>query len=267
MAARVQNTKVLSVRMSIDALEAIEKAAVVAKTTRSAYAARVLFDAASGVARTSQKPAPEMAAPTPAPVIGKGVVLSDPKALEELRRIGVNINQLAHATNAGQPTDARDLARAVAAMFLLLKEPDAFMARVAKLRLDGAASKAAVPAATAPPPLPASAEPAKAPQCTPPPPTPQARRERLGDDVLPRLPLRAPPSTTHASAPSGPPLRRAPSPPPVTKPTVKEQPRDPAHSQTRNQLQDRAPIHPPRPKPATDDKPGRLGIFGQLWKR
>ena len=35
----------------------------------------------------------------------------DPTTLQELRRIGVNINQIAHASNAGLPVDAQLAAR------------------------------------------------------------------------------------------------------------------------------------------------------------
>jgi hypothetical protein len=57
-------------------------------------------------------------------------VLSDPKALDELRRIGVNINQIAHALNAGRPTRDGALASAARQLFALLKDPDAFMRTV-----------------------------------------------------------------------------------------------------------------------------------------
>jgi hypothetical protein len=128
-------SKVLSVRLSIEALEAIDKAAVDAKTTRSAYAARVLKEAATGKAPAEPKPGAQRQAELPPapPVIAKGIVLSDPKALDELRRIGVNINQIAHALNAGRPTRDGTLASAARDLFKLLKDPDAFMDAVGKI--------------------------------------------------------------------------------------------------------------------------------------
>jgi hypothetical protein len=126
-------TTTLSVRLPIEHKEAIEKAAVDAKTTASAYAARVLLETATGKAAAQVKPSkPDAVAAIP-PTVAKGIALSDPKALEELRRIGININQIAHAVNAGRYRHASNLAHAVAKLFELLKEPEAFMARIAQM--------------------------------------------------------------------------------------------------------------------------------------
>ncbi|NBU58941.1 MAG: plasmid mobilization relaxosome protein MobC [Betaproteobacteria bacterium] len=133
MAASTQKTKVLSLRLSIEGMEAVEKAAVDAKTSKSAYAARVLVEAATGKALAPVKPSkPEAIAAVPPP-IAKGISLSDPQALEQLRRIGININQIAHAVNGGRYRHASNLAQAVGKLFELLKEPEAFMAHIAQM--------------------------------------------------------------------------------------------------------------------------------------
>jgi len=130
-----QTTTILSVRLPIEHKEAIGKAAVEAKTTTSAYAARVLVEAASGKAPAPSKAPEPDAVEAPKPIVTKGIVLSDPKALDELRRIGVNINQIAHALNAGRQTRDGTLASAARQLFVLLKDPDAFMRTVQQIPL------------------------------------------------------------------------------------------------------------------------------------
>ena len=153
-------TTTLSVRLPIEHKEAIEKAAVDAKTTASAYAARVLLEAATGKAQAQTKPSKaDKVEAVVAPTVAKGIVVSDPKALEELRRIGININQIAHALNAGRPTKDRDIVNAVKNLFTLLKDPEAFMRTAAKIPADvlqpypsksAASAPAAAPLATSP---------------------------------------------------------------------------------------------------------------------
>lgn len=313
-------TKVLSVRLSIEALEAIDKAAVDAKTTRSAYAARVLLEAASGKAQAQPKPEAQTQAELPPapPVIAKGIVLSDPKALDELRRIGVNINQIAHALNAGRPTRDGTLASAARELFALLKEPDAFMDAVGKIhdatrhalqilpeRLPALPDTAPMrpvppPPRVAPPltrpPLPSPVPQPMPPQTTPEPPMP---RHEVPPPALRPVPadvleqavkeLAASKGPVGSPAPGAPapaedvplkPRRHRPAPirrraptlaAPAAHSVTKEVRPDSPHPQTRHQLQDRAPLHPPRhqarPGPAEDRKPGRLGFLRKLWGR
>ncbi|MBL8845591.1 MAG: plasmid mobilization relaxosome protein MobC [Hyphomicrobium zavarzinii] len=334
-------------RLPIEHKEAIEKAAVDAKTTASAYAARVLLEAATGKAQAQTKPSKaDKVEAVVAPTVAKGIVVSDPKALEELRRIGININQIAHALNAGRPTKDRDIVNAVKNLFTLLKDPEAFMRTAAKIPADvlqpypsksAASAPAAAPLATSPaaPKVPAAMprqpwpEPAR-PEPTPKPVTTSAPEPRqipphvfaeIAKSVAAKTepitaPTRASPSAPQPTAAAVPPrptppsampedlnqydpagyrhwtepkttvpaqVTTAPAPTPSsrTRPrllsdrfrklnaasqTVTKDPRrDPPHPQARHQLQDRASVHPPRPGPAKDRKPGRLGFLSKLW--
>jgi hypothetical protein len=317
MAARKQKmpkTTTLSVRLPFEQKEAIDKAAVEAKTTTSAYAARVLSEAATGKApapATAVKPDNvEVARPT----IAKGIALSDPKALDELRRIGININQIAHAVNAGRPTDLTRLAQAVAKLFALLKEPDTFMARLEQMPTitlpptPKAASEATssepiapkVPAMPRQPwPEPARVEPTAKLTVTPAPerrPIPTnvygeiatARSQQTQPIVVPATSRpnapapeapavatpprrqRLPPTTSNRRAAEAAAANQQSKPPrhtPAAQSVTKDLRRDPPHPQARHQLQDRAPLHSPRPGPAKDNKPGRLGFLSKLWGR
>lgn len=153
---KIPTTTTLSVRLPIEHKEAIEKAAVEAKTTTSAYAARVLVEAATGKAPAPAKtPEPEIVE-APKPSVAKGIVLSDPKALDELRRIGVNINQIAHALNAGRPTRDGTLASETRELFALLSDPDAFMRAVQQIPLPPVGHPESKPS---PPPAPVTPSP------------------------------------------------------------------------------------------------------------
>jgi hypothetical protein len=291
-------TKVLSVRLTIEALEAIERAAVDAKTTKSAYAARVLLEAASGKAPAPAKaPKPEtVEAP---PTMAKGIVLSDPKALEELRRIGVNINQIAHALNAGRPADHARLLQSIAQVFALLKKPDAFMRCVAELpAIPPSTVVTAVPQSVMAPAAPKATMPAKHPETSPPPlpgvmttqasPTFSPPNVSTGYSVMTRMPDAKPqpiggPAVSPGASPDpnrkpkkklprlyaerhwSPPPKKAP--PSSAKPMPQEARRDSPHPQAWHQLQDRAPVRPARPEPAEDRAAGRLGFFRKLWGR
>lgn len=342
-------TTTLSVRLPIEHKEAIEKAAVDAKTTASAYAARVLLEAATGKAQAQAKPSKaDKLEAVVAPTVAKGIVVSDPKALEELRRIGININQIAHILNAGRPTKDRDIVNAVKNLFTLLKDPEAFMRTAAKIPADvlqpypsksAAPAPAAAPLATSPAapkvpaamppqpwPKPAKPEPSAKPVVTPAP-APRHISHHLYAEIAksvatktepitaptrvspsapqpgaapvpprPALPSALPKDLKHHppaayspwSAPkTGAPAQSTAAPEPTrsrvipprriggkarelkaaSQPVKKDPRRDPPHPQARHQLQDRAPVHPPRPGPAEERKPGRLGFLSKLWGR
>jgi len=78
------------------------------------------------------RPAPPGVGPTARPA--RAISLSDPAALYELRRIGNNLNQLAHATNAGLPPSAKMAADTFARLFDLLADENAFYRRLAGLK-------------------------------------------------------------------------------------------------------------------------------------
>jgi hypothetical protein len=306
MAAGTQKTKVLSLRFSVEGMEAVEKAAVDAKTSKSAYAARVLVEAATSKAHGPVKPSKPEAVAAALPTIAKGITLSDPQALEQLRRIGININQIAHAVNAGRHWQARNLAQAVGKLFELLKEPEAFMARLAQIPPVSTPPDAVKPKApTTMPrlqlPDPVRTAPTAEASVTP---TPERRpipahlygeiAAALTQKTQPIvLPEKTQPSVPAPASPvAATPRRRRhlpstnsyqraaaaskqvpapqPAPPipaPAAQPEMKALRRDPPHSQARHQLQDRAPVRPQRPGPAEDGKPSRLGFLSKLWGR
>lgn len=78
------------------------------------------------------RPRPSGVGPTARP--SRAISLSDPAALYELRRIGNNLNQLAHAANSGLPPSAKQAAKTFAELFELLADEDAFYRRLAGIR-------------------------------------------------------------------------------------------------------------------------------------
>lgn len=120
---KAPKSTVIALRVSIEQREAIEKIAVTEGTTVSAYIATLVAEAVPGkpnpVAVNNQSEAPPL------------LRLADPAPLAELRRIGVNINQIAHRLNIGAPPELTATAHAYRELFDLLTDPDAFMKRLA----------------------------------------------------------------------------------------------------------------------------------------
>ena len=166
MASKKPKTTVISFRVPIEEREAFEKSAVDAGTTLTGYIHATLVEARS--AKTTAVPAP---APAPAqpPVRVPGIALSDPAALSELKRIGININQIAHAANAGLPPAHKEVVQPFAELFGLLSEPDRFARHIAAMT----------------PPLDAPSSPASKPPLLPP---PSATGEKATQIVLAALP-------------------------------------------------------------------------------
>lgn len=305
MAKKTPKSKVISVRLPIEEQEAVEKAAIEAGTTVSAYVAQFL--------KTGGQPkrAPKPAAPPPekqAPVIAMPL-LADAVVLEELRRIGTNVNQIARTTNAGMPPDVAHLVRCMDSLFQALSDPAEFKRRLALVKtplptpptVKAAPPQAAKPAATAPPP---SVTPPR--QVVPPHLVEQIQKAMQERPAVPK-PISAPPQPTYdptaydlppvrSSAPVAPTPTKAPTPapppretkpPPFPAPPVRpKQPATPSrpepqpaypfrsrrgqrhdhqNPQTRDELQNRPRLHRSRLK-QRDDGEGRLGILGKLWK-
>lgn len=305
MAKKKPKTEVISVRLPIEEREAVEKAAIEAGTTVSAYVAQFL--------KTGGQPksAPTPAAPLPekqAPVIAMPL-LADAVVLDELRRIGTNINQIARATNAGMPPDLAHLVRCMDTLLQALSDPAEFKRRLALVKtrfptppkVESAPPQAAKPAATAPPP---SVTPPR--QVVPPQLVEQIQKAMQERPAVPKQPVMQPepsldlgafdlpplrssapiaPSPTKAPTPAPPP--RETKPPPIPAPPVRlKQPATPSrpepqpvypfrsrrgqrhdhqNPQTRDELQNRPRLHRSRLK-QRDDGEGRLGFLGKLWK-
>lgn len=126
MAKKTPKTKVLSVRLPIEEHETVEKAAALAGASVSAYVAQLLKSPGK-----SKAPAPETA--KPAPVIAMPV-LADDAVMGELRRIGININQIARATNAGLPPDLALFARSMGLLLDALADPTEFKRRLGMVK-------------------------------------------------------------------------------------------------------------------------------------
>lgn len=133
MTAKRPKTKVISCRVPIELHEAIEKAAVTAGTSASAYVATTVERSIAGKEPSARPPsrAPDTK-DKPAPRAA-GISLSDPAAFAELKRIGINVNQIAHAINAGLPQNAQQIVAAFKDLFEVLEQPDAFKTRLAGL--------------------------------------------------------------------------------------------------------------------------------------
>lgn len=156
MAKKTPKSKVISVRLPIEEQEAVEKAAVEAGTTVSAYVAQLLKTGGQS------KPAPKPVAPLPekqAPVIAMPL-LADAVVLDELRRIGTNINQIARSANAGLPPDLAFFVRCMGQLLDALSDPAEFKRRLGLVKarfptppkVETSPPPAAKPIPTAPPP-------------------------------------------------------------------------------------------------------------------
>lgn len=243
-------------RVSIEQREAIEKAAVTAGASLGGFVAATMAEAMS---RKRATPTASVASPTPVPAThAAGISVSDPSALAELKRIGININQLAHAANAGYPPNVVSMLESLKGLLALLSEPDAFKRHIEHLAIPPAARmKADEPRAPlAPPHAPPAAQSQRRPL---PPRLASAIAEAAAARPAPKLPTQAVSPKPEAVAPRLPPR-------PQPQPAVKEDRRAPQHPQARNQLQNRSELRPARPAEGNDGK-GRLGFFRKLWDR
>jgi len=310
MAKKTPKSKVISVRLPIEEQEAVENAAVEAGTTVSAYVAQLL--------KTGGQPKP--VAPLPekqAPVIAMPL-LADAVVLDELRRIGTNINQIARSANAGLPPDLAFFVRCMGQLLDALSDPAEFKRRLGLIKtrfpttpkVEAAPPPATKPAPTAPPP---SVTPPR--QVVPPHLVDQIQKALEERPAAPKQTVTQPEPSynppaydlppARSSAPVAPSPTRAPAPPPrETKPPPMPEPPDrpkrvdaptrpvplwpsapsrptprpvsppPAkpglkhdhpNPQARHELQNRRRLHPPRLE-QRDERAGRLGFLGKLWK-
>lgn len=149
-------TTVLAVRVAEDQRRAIEDAAVAAGLTVSAFISATMAEANSGrrpatgrVASSSTGHEPRAQVifvprpasvferrwlPAPPPEVRPSVVVSDPAVLHELKRIGNNINQIAHATNSNLPPSLQLVTQAYQQLFETLADADGFQRRIAALK-------------------------------------------------------------------------------------------------------------------------------------
>lgn len=137
---RAPKTVVVAVRVNIELREAMQRAAVDAGTSLSAYIAATMAEATG-----KTRPARKVDAPAALVPAHTGIVtLSAPAALEELRRIGININQLTKTANTGVPLDMTHLAASLGRLLEALTEPEEFNRRLGLLK--SGLAKPAVPA-------------------------------------------------------------------------------------------------------------------------
>ncbi len=257
---KTPKTMVIAVRVPIEQREAIETAAVTAGASVSGFVAATMAEAMS-----RKKATPVTAAAPPAQVqkTQAGISLSDPAAIAELRRIGININQLAHAANAGYPPNVVALLDNLKRLFAMLSEPDTLKRHVERLATPPVARPQADEPRTKLDPLPrtpqvAPALPAASPQRRPlPPGLASTIAEAAAARPAPKLPTRV-----VSPKPDTPSPRLPPRPPP--QPAMKDDRRAPQHPQARNQLQSRPELRPARPAEG-DSGTGRLGFFRKLW--
>lgn len=140
-------TSVVSVRLQPEQRQKLEETAIAAGMSLSAFTAKTLSAAIDGREQPAVADSAEAngaATPTqehPPPTATRGaetatmaVSLSDPMALAELRRIGVNINQIAHTVNIGLSPDLRASALAFAQLFALLSNSEAFQQYLAAMK-------------------------------------------------------------------------------------------------------------------------------------
>jgi len=246
MAQRRPKTYVISIRVPLELKEAVESNAVMARTTVSGFVVGVLTKTLSG--RKAELPtAPAIAAPPP--TMAQALSLSDPACLEELRRIGVNINQLTRTANSGFTPDLAHLAASLGRLLEALSDPAEFKRRLELM-------KAGTQRPTVPPPV---AAPVSPPRPTPP---------KAAPSPAERPPRPLPPRPAPAPQPirTGPPepKKSPPSPPPRL--IQKEVRRDPPNPQTRDKLQSGLDVRSPR-RTGEHEGSGRLGLFSKLWKR
>lgn len=140
-------SSVLSVRVTPEQRAAVEGAAITEGVTVSAYIAKALARATGGKpsagatvnTHVNQHVYSQSAQQTAAVNRVEAervarVVLSDPTVLDELRRIGVNINQIAHTINSGLPPDVQRLAEQFRHLLDALTDAPEFRRRLEALK-------------------------------------------------------------------------------------------------------------------------------------
>lgn len=278
--AKQPKTVVVSVRMPIERREAIERAAVTAGTSVSAFVLSSVERAMDGGDVVINTPKPTRDEPGKELPVASGVSLSDPAALAELRRIGININQIAHSINSGLPQSAQRVVGAFREAFDALADPQAFKNKLADLKpllaqAVAAETKSPVVALPMPGITPVAARPLplpptmtgwtlKPPQIEPPPPA-AAQPQPIPEPRVVQPPVASPPTdaarrrallaTNNIKRPVKPP-----------QPSNQDNTRDPPHPQTRHQLQGSAELRPAR-SGQPDGAASRLGLLRKLWDR
>lgn len=123
-ADKAAKTVVLSIRLPKAQKDAMEKAAIAAGTSLSGFVTESVATTINGNGGIKTARAAEIGPVIPTPVMEPGrVVTSDPAALEELRRIGININQIARAANGKLPPSLADLVANLAQLLDVTKGP------------------------------------------------------------------------------------------------------------------------------------------------
>lgn len=125
---KAPKTTTVSIRVTPEQRQVMEAAAVAIGASLSAYIASVAEKAAKR--GDSVAAAPEVLVATEQPV---QLIAFPPEALAELKRIGVNINQLAHAANAQMPVDLRLAVASFCELFAVLSDLEAFKDKLAAL--------------------------------------------------------------------------------------------------------------------------------------
>lgn len=126
---KAPKTTTVSIRVTPEQRQVMEEAAIAGGASLSAYIASVAEKAARGGATTvAALPEPTAAANEPAQLIA-----FPPDALAELKKVGANINQLAHAANAQMPVDLRLAVESFCELFAVLSDLDAFKDKLAAL--------------------------------------------------------------------------------------------------------------------------------------
>jgi hypothetical protein len=257
MSRKTPKTTVIAMRVSIEQREAIEMAAVTAGASVSGFVAATMAEVLS----RKQTPA-RAVAPPPVQTLAThvaGISISDPSALAELKRIGININQLAHAANAGYPPNVASMLESLQRLFSMLSEPAVFKRHLDRLDTTHAPRPPSAEPRTRIEPIPpaASSTPPATRRPSLPPGLAASIAEAAASRPDPKFPNRAVAPKPEAPAPRLPPR-------PQPQPAVKDDRRAPQHPQARNQLQSRPELRPARPAEGDDGK-GRLGFFRKLW--
>lgn len=175
--AKSAKSAVISIRVAADRRDALEKAAIAAGASLSGFITDTMEKALSGPQKPVAVPvAPKPEAGSPKIEIGR-ISLSDPAALEELRRVGININQIARAANSQLPVSVVSLLEGLARLVEAMKQGDDFRPLADALRR---AAVEAARAVTMPETVGESATANPAPLTAPEPPRGNSLLDRLG---------------------------------------------------------------------------------------
>jgi hypothetical protein len=124
-ASRGPKTVIVSIRVPQEQKDAMEKAATMAGASLSGFISDTMANAVTGVRKAAPRQSVRAAAAVPAPTVEVGrVSLSDPAVLEELRRIGININQIARAANSKLPPSVATMIETLAEILDVTRGPE-----------------------------------------------------------------------------------------------------------------------------------------------